>query len=336
MDKKELIKKYWFIGLIAILLIAFVGLYAYDSYQNREVVIKNKQIDGKYVAYTIDDEPVYADDLYSTLYEANGSPLAIVAYERAIFDAAYDTTEEMKNSAAANAASILSYYSQDYIVDSLKQMGYTNGIEDLNQYYIDSKKQEMLLKDFLLKYSDTYLNEHLGTNGRLIYHILVKCDVKPIYDEEQNIIGYEALPTEEQTDKLNKILADLAAGENSFEYVAYSNSDDGSSSNGGYIGILNEENRGNYDQFFAETALSLGDGEVSDPIVSQFGYHIIKNMGSDIDTILNDYYFIYNLQNDHPKITVKAIVEKAEELGFSIKDEQLQAMINEQVGSEDE
>ena len=334
MDTKELIKKYWFIGLVAILLVAFIGLYAYDSYKNREVVIKNKQIDGKYVAYTIDGEPVYADDLYETLYQNNGSSQAIVAFERAIFDAAYETTEEMNNSAANNAASILSYYSQDYIVDSLKSMGYVNGISDLTQYYIDSTKQEMLLKDYLLAHSDEYLKDSLGTNGRLIYHILVKCDVEPIYDEENNIIGYEALPTEEQTDKLNTILSELAAGENSFEYIAYSNSDDGSSSNGGYIGILNEENKDSYDRFFAETSLSLADGEVSDPIVSQFGYHIIKNMGSDVETILNDYYFIYNMQTNYPEITVKAIMDKAAELGFSIKDEQLQAMIDEQLGSE--
>ena len=192
----------------------------------------------------------------------------------------------------------------------------------------------MLLKDYLLAHSDEYLKDSLGTNGRLIYHILVKCDVEPIYDEENNIIGYEALPTEEQTDKLNTILSELAAGENSFEYIAYSNSDDGSSSNGGYIGILNEENKDSYDRFFAETSLSLADGEVSDPIVSQFGYHIIKNIGSDVETILNDYYFIYNMQTNYPEITVKAIMDKAAELGFSIKDEQLQAMIDEQLGSE--
>ena len=33
-----------------------------------------------------------------------------------------------------------------------------------------------------------------------------------------------------------------------------------------------------YYQIFAQTAMSLNDGETSEAIVSQFGYHIIKNM----------------------------------------------------------
>ncbi|MBR4462300.1 MAG: peptidylprolyl isomerase [Erysipelotrichaceae bacterium] len=335
MDKKELIKKYWFIGLIAVLLVAFIGLYSYDAYKNREVVIKNKQIDGKYVAYTIDEEPVYADDLYASLYKDNGASQAIVAYERSIFDAAYETTDEMKNKAANNAASILSYYSQEYLVEQLKAMGYVNGIDDLTQYYIDSEKQELLLKDCILNHQDEYLKDSVGTNGRLIYHILVKCDVEPIYDEENNIIGYEALPTEEQTDKLNSILSELAAGENSFEYIAYSYSEDGSSSSGGYIGAINEENRGNYDQFFADAAMALADGEVSDPIVSQFGYHIIKSVSSNPEEMLNDYNFINDIQSNYSDLSIKAIMEKASELGFEIKDEELKALIDEELGSEE-
>ncbi len=335
MDKKELIKKYWFIGLIAVLLIAFIGYYSYDAYKNRDVVIKNRQIDGKYVAYTIDDEPVYADDLYASLYKDGGASQAIVAFERSIFDAAYETTDEMKTKAANNAASILSYYSQDYLVEQLKAMGYVNGIEDLTQYYIDSEKQELLLKDCILNHKDEYLKDSVGTNGRLIYHILVKCDVEPIYDEEDNIIGYNAVPTEEQTDKLNSILSELAAGENSFEYVAYTYSEDGSSSSGGYIGAINEENRQNYDQFFADAAMALADGEVSDPVVSQFGYHIIKNMGSVPEEMLNDYNFVNDIQSNHSDLSIKAIMEKATELGFEIKDEELKSLIDQEMGSEE-
>ncbi len=43
MDKKELLKKYWFIGVIAIALLVFVGIYAADAYKNREIVVNNKQ-----------------------------------------------------------------------------------------------------------------------------------------------------------------------------------------------------------------------------------------------------------------------------------------------------
>ncbi|MCR4855342.1 MAG: peptidyl-prolyl cis-trans isomerase [Erysipelotrichaceae bacterium] len=331
MDKKELLKKYWFIGVVAIALLVFVGIYAADAYKNRDIVVNNKQIDGKYVAYELDGQPVYADDLYESLYEAGGLSQAVVAFERAIFEAGYETTEEMKTYAANSAASILSRYSEDYVLGSLNSMGYTGGIDDLIPYYIDAQKQELLIKDYVTANADTYLTETKGTNGRLIYHILVKTETQPILDEDENIIGYEALPTDEQKEKLTQIQDALADENNTFEYVAYLHSDDSSKSNGGYIGILNEENREMYDQFFADAALSLADGEVSEPVVSQFGYHIIKNVGSSNETLLNDYYFIADLENNNPTLIIKAVTEKAKELGFEIKDEGLKAQIEAQL-----
>ncbi|MBR5341080.1 MAG: peptidylprolyl isomerase [Erysipelotrichaceae bacterium] len=335
MDKKELFKKYWFVGVIAIALLAFVGMYAADAYKNRDIVVNNKQIDGKYVAYTVDGEPVYADDFYASLFETSGLSQTVVAYERAIFAQAYETTEEMMTLASNSAASILSRYSQEYVEQSLKSMGYTNGIDDLKQYYIDSQKQELLVKEYILAHQDEYLADKQGTNGRVIYHILVKCDTTAITDEEGNITGYEANPTDEQKEKLTQIQDALKAEDASFEYIAYSYSEDGSSSNGGYLGMVNEENRGNYDATFAATALSLAEGEISEPIVSAYGYHIIKNAGSTAEKILDDYYYLSELESSYPTMAVKAIMAKGEELGFEIVDEDLKAQIASQLESEE-
>lgn len=335
MDTKEMIKKYWFIGVIAIALLAFVGIYAADAYKNREILVNNKQEDGKYVAYTVDGETVFADDFYESLYEKNGLSLAVVAYERAIFEKAYETTEDMLNIATQNAASILSRYSQDYVEESLRQMGYLNGIDDLKQYYVDSQKQEQLVKDYVSANKDEYLTPMIGTNGRVIYHILVKCETTPVTDEEGNVISYEANPTDEQKAKLEEIQTALAAEDATFEYVAYTYSDDGSKSNGGYIGMVSEENKGQYDQFFAETAMKLKEDEVSEPIVSQFGYHIIKNAASTPEKMLNDFYFLSEIENNNPTLAIKAIIEKGNELGFEIVDQDVKAKIDAQLESED-
>ncbi|MBQ9425479.1 MAG: peptidylprolyl isomerase [Erysipelotrichaceae bacterium] len=331
MDKKELFKKYWFVGLVALVLLAFVGFYAVQAYKNRDVVVSNKQTDGKYVAFELDGEPVYADELYESLYEADGLSQAVVAFERAIFNEAYETTEEMKNIAANSAASILSRYSEEYVLQSLAAMGYTGGIDDLTQYYIDGQKQELLIKEYVSANSDKYLKDMLGTDGRLIYHILVKTDVNEVTDEDGNVIGYEAVPTDEQKEKLAQIQDALNDENNTFEYVAYLYSDDGSKDKGGYIGVINEENREMYDKAFADESMRLADGEVSDVITSQFGYHIIRNAGVDADTILNDYYFLSDLESNFPTMILEAILNKSDELGFEIKNEDLKTQILSQL-----
>ena len=331
MDKKELLKNYWFVGLVGLALLIFVGIYAADAYKNREITVSNKQVDGKYVAYTLDGEVISADDLYDTLYETSGLSKAVIAYERAIFAQAYETTDEMKTTATNQAASYLAYYSEDYILENLKAMGYTNGIDDFVQYYIDANKQELLIKDYVAAHISDYVTPLVGTEGRLIYHILVKCDTTEVTDENGNVIGYEANPTDEQKEKLTQILDALEDENNTFEYVAYLYSEDSSNSYGGYIGMINEENRDNYDMVFAETSMNLSEGEVSDPIVSQFGYHIIYNAAQSDEAFLNDYYFMSELQSDYPTMALKAVMEKGEELGFEIKDEELKAQINAQL-----
>ena len=38
METKELIKKYWFVAVLALVLLVFIGMYSYETYQNRESI----------------------------------------------------------------------------------------------------------------------------------------------------------------------------------------------------------------------------------------------------------------------------------------------------------
>lgn len=336
METKELIKKYWFVAVLALVLLVFIGMYSYETYQNREIKVSNKVVDGKYVAYSIDGYDYYADDLYDTLYETSGESQALSYFQRKVLEQAYETTDDMKSYASVQATNIISSYSESYLDSYLKSRGYENGYDDLTQFYIDAQKHDLLMQEYLVAHQDE-IAETLGTNPRVIYHILVKCDVTEITDEDGNVTGYEANPTDEQKEKLANIQEALAAEDAMFEYVAYQYSDDSSSSKGGYIGLANEETA--YTKFvpeFASVAMTLAEDEVSEPVVSQYGYHIIWNAGSSFEKILADSYYLSELETANPVLGVKAIMAKAEKINFVIKDEDLLAQINSELESEAE
>ena len=78
---------------------------------------------------------------------------------------------------------------------------------------------------------------------------------------------------QEIIDKLKKIKQDILNGE-TFENKARIYSDDpGSAANGG---LYTNIGRGKMVKIFEATALNLQEGEISDPVESEFGFHIIQ------------------------------------------------------------
>lgn len=333
MNYKDLFKKYWFVGLIGIVLIVFIGIYAVDAYNNRELTVSSKQVDGKYVVYSVDGDNVYADDFYNSLFTSNGLNCEFIQFEREIFNKAYETTEEMSTLASNYASYMFQQYGEEYISDQLKQMGYIDGTSDLIQYYIDSQKSELLVADYIKANKDDVFTSYAQDNSpRMIYHILVKvADISSETAEDGSTV-YTANPTAEEQEKLNKILEALKT--KAFEEVAKEYSDDTSGQQGGMIGVISNANASNYYPIFSETSLTLSDDEVSEVITSQAGYHIIWNAGSSLDILLLDSNFIYDLQDSMPALNIKAIMAKANELGYEIVDKDLLAMVNAQLESE--
>lgn len=326
MDTKELLKKYWFVGAVGVLLVVFIGMYTINYVKSLPVTVNTKKVDGNYVVYSIDDQNVTADELYDQLYETYGLSSEMLAYEKMIFNNAYETTKEMQENATQMASAYLSYYDESTLLSTLKSTGYKNGLDDLPQYIIDSNKQQMLVREFVLANQEKYLAPQMGDDGRVIYHILVKVnDIEEVKDENGDVIEYKANPTEEESKKLETILNALKTTQ--FEQVAYTYSDDSSKSNGGYIGLINSDNKANYYQTFADAAMVLEEGSVSDPIISQAGYHILYNAGSTAEKALNDYYFLNQLEQSNPILTSAAIFSKGKELNIVVNSETLKNYI---------
>lgn len=100
-------------------------------------------------------------------------------------------------------------------------------------------------------------------------HILIrfKGSSVPLRPNEKDLTDEEALA------KAKDIRAKLAAGAD-FATLAKAESDDtGSGVNGGSLGSFA---RGRMVPVFEQTAFSLPVGQISEPVKSQFGYHIIK------------------------------------------------------------
>lgn len=77
---------------------------------------------------------------------------------------------------------------------------------------------------------------------------------------------------QELIDKLKKIKADIVGGQ-TFESQARIYSEDGSAANGGLIKNIF---KGQMVKPFEAAALNLQEGEISDPVESEFGFHIIQ------------------------------------------------------------
>lgn len=77
--------------------------------------------------------------------------------------------------------------------------------------------------------------------------------------------------------KANEVKAKLDAGSD-FAQLASEYGTDGTKDKGGDLGFV-AYNQANYDQDFLAGFKQLSEGQISDPIKSQFGYHIIKATG---------------------------------------------------------
>lgn len=84
--------------------------------------------------------------------------------------------------------------------------------------------------------------------------------------------GKSAESVQEIRRKAERVLAEARAGKD-FAQLARQHSEDGSAASGGDLGFFG---RGRMVPEFERAAFSLAKGEISDPVTTQFGFHIIK------------------------------------------------------------
>lgn len=334
MDYKNLFKKYWFLITLAVLFIVFIGIYATDTFKNREVVKEPKEIDGQYIIYSINDEVYTADELYGELKNTYGVNSIYLTYDRLVCDEAIETTKEMKDIAASNAAYQLQALGEEKLSSEMKRLGFGDA-SGTTDYYIYLLKSQALRRNYLKEHMDEYVTPFVEENHpKMISHILVKVANVEKTMNEDGTYTLEAKPTEEEQAKLDTVLSALET--ENFADVALEYSDDGSAQQGGYLGYFDDKNA-TYVKEFADGARALGDGEVSDVVLSEYGYHIIKCDTSDINVMIDDINageLMNKIFSANGNLYNVPLLEKAKELGIEIKDEKINRELMTIIGGE--
>ena len=332
MDTKEILKKFWFVALIAVLFVVFIVVYAVNMISSKPVEKTAKQVDGQYIIYSINGENYTADELYDDLKNSYGLTATYRKFDSIVCDKAIETTTEMKNIASSNASYLLSYYGKENLDKQLQSLGYA-GADNAYDYYIYLLKSQQLRTDYLKEHEAEYVTPYIKENNpKIISHILVKvADVEKITDEDGNVT-LKANPTAEEEQKLNNVLEALKT--KSFAEVATEYSDDTSASNGGYLGYFDNTNT-SYVDTFKEAAKTVHEGETTEAFVSEYGYHIIYCDTESLEDLYASTDFLNAIFNSNTNLYNRPLVEKANELGIKVTDEELNKLLMAAINPEE-
>lgn len=118
----------------------------------------------------------------------------------------------------------------------------------------------------LQKAYDQHKNEFENVEAR---HILIRFKGSPVPVRE----GQEELTEEQALAKAQDLRKQIVGGADFGELAKKHSDDTGSGANGGNLGTFS---RGQMVPPFEQAAFSMKEGEVSEPVKTQFGYHVIK------------------------------------------------------------
>lgn len=239
--KKKYIKGILVMGIVAALSISMAGCSKTDS----EIVAK------------VNEEVITKDDLYDILVAQSGQQLVDTLINEIIINseakkAGIEITEEEVQGELDKL--IEAYGGEDAFKDAMLYYGYD--VDEMKKNINMNFKIKRLLEP-RVEITDEEIEEYFNEN---IYEFTIQEQVKAshILVREEN--------------EANEIYKKLQNGEN-FEDLAKEFSMDGSSIYGGDLGYFG---RGEMVKEFEDTAFSLDIGETSEPVKSEFGYHIIK------------------------------------------------------------
>ena len=330
MEFKDILKKYWFLLLVTIGLLTYVVFYCVQAYSNRTIYVNAKSEDGKSIVYTLNGENYYADDLYDDLYSSLGQSTAMIKWSKSVITASVEETDTITTMANNYYSYIVANNEKSSIDSSLKNSGYANGYDDLKEYCLDVVKSTTFYSDFFRNHYETYVPKVVESlKPRKVYHILVKVSNVGEATADDGTTVRSATMSDEEQEKYNAVCEAIESGED-FKEIAKQYSEDSSASDGGYLGIYDTSSSSS--TFVTEFANALNEAEtgtITDPVLSEYGYHWIYTEEATEDELKADDQFMSEIINQYNYASVTAVKEKSDELGYEIVNEDLNNTINE-------
>lgn len=209
------------------------------------------------VVATVGDVDITKDELYNLLVEQYGEESLNALISEKIIGleiekANIEVTEEEIDKEFVNMENY--YGGPEVLAKTMLSQNVTRDEMDEN-IKINLSMKKLVASDIVV--TDEEIEEFYAENGEMFN------------TAEQVNASHILVDTEEIA---NEVLRKLKAGEN-FEDLALEYSNDGSKDMGGKLGFFG---RGEMVESFDKVAFSLPTGEISEPVQSKFGYHIIK------------------------------------------------------------
>ncbi|MEG0290515.1 MAG: peptidylprolyl isomerase [Erysipelotrichaceae bacterium] len=325
----EILKKQWFVVLIALIFICFSFYYIYDTNKGK---LPGKSENGKDVIAEVNKKNITADDIYNNLNESMSGSIAYLYFERLVADQAIKTSDAMEKDATAQAESYKQQVTQQYgeleganfLKEGLKSVGY--GEDELDQYFLHFIKVEKLQNNYIEKHlKELFPPVYEAKHSRVVSHILIKmADANnPTTEELQKVAAVQKALSEKQD----------------FAKIAKKYSDDtGSKAKGGNLGYADSDT--NFVAPFKEKAFAMSQGEVSDWVkvsdASYNGWHIIKCDTTDMNSLMKDKNAktgLYKAISDaNPQLKSQIIWNTSKDLKVEFKDKKLKQALMDNMG----
>ena len=324
----EILKKQWFVILIALIFVSFAIFYAYDTNKDK---LPGKSVDSQDLVASVSGKNISAEDVYKDLKNSMGGSVMYLYFERAVVDQSVDTTSKLKEEAQTKAKAYRQQVEAQYGTDTdeflrkgLNSIGY--GADELEDYFLHYLKVDKLTNSYIEKHLKKLFEPiYKEKNPRVVSHILIKME------DPKN-------PTEKELKKVKKVEDALAKGED-FAKVAKKYSDDaGSKAAGGNLGYADTDT--SFVQAFKDKAFAMKEGEVSDWVqvssTDYNGWHKIKIDETDMNTIMKDKNAkegLYKaIQTANPEMRSTIIWEQAKKLKIDFKDKELKKALMDYMG----